>query len=573
MGDRQNRNLGYGCGNGCGEEHGIDRRAFMKGTLALGAAGALGLGLAACTNEEQGSGDDTADEPENTTQNTTPARIDEVLECDVAVVGCGVAGISACVRATDLGARVIGMDRALSVAGTNAVSTVGFYGIANKEELPIQYKQLTEKSNYMLNITFLSRYLGIIEDLAANYLARGMTIMTQTAYPTEENPGDFGVGSVIFTTGHFFVNREGDRAAEYEGLLESCDGLDQMWRTEVTGLIVNDGVISGCYAQDSDGRVYQINAKGGVIVCTGGFVHNAEMVSQYIGNTTVYSYANLFNDGAGIKLAQSTGAQLGKNFALNCSEGGGLNHKSREFNTYLFGTNSISRSPIIGDVILNRRGQRFVDEGVMSKKTAMFCSEPLTREGGAFYTVMSQKEIDTLKTTTLFDYVLQRYGFAFTHPMILMFFAQDALPNIQEDAETAITEGWCWKADSFEALEQVSGLANLAATMQEYNGMCAAGVDTILYKDEDFLVPYLEEDGPFYLVEHDFSAWSTQGGIKTDAYCRALDGDSQVIPGLYMAGMDADNNMVPYLFGGTAQGFALGSGYLAAEDAVKRVLG
>lgn len=547
----------------------LDRRSFLiaAGTATAATTAALSSHAATARADEAGESAE-ADAAEAPVETPVP---DEVLECDVAVVGCGVAGISACTQAAELGASVIGLDRALGVAGTNGVNTVGFYGVANPEEIPLHFQQLTEMSHYVMNNLFLRTYLGTVEDVIARYKEKGLTIQTSHVEYTEEAPGFYGVGSVIDTTLHVLANRGVDRAAEYEAMLATYDNIDIHWQTEVTQLIQDEnGAVTGCFATDAEGRVYQINAKGGVIVCCGGFVHNAEMVDRYLGGATVYSFASSFNDGAGIKLAQSAGAQLGKNFSFNMSEGGGLNHKSAEFNTSLFGTRAISRSPIMGDVILNRRAERFVDEAVFTKKTAMFCGEALTRESSPFYTVMSQAEFDAVKEQTMFDYVLNRYGYAIEHDMILMFFAQAPLDTIEEDAQLAIEEGWCWKADTFEELEEASGLTGLAATMNHYNEMCAAGEDTDLYKDPAFLVAYAPEDGPFYLVEHDVSAWATQGGIKVDGNCRALTRDLSVIDGLYVAGMDAETNSMPYLYGGSAQGFALGGGAIAAKHAVSR---
>jgi hypothetical protein len=76
-----------------------------------------------------------------------------------------------------------------------------------------------------------------------------------------------------------------------------------------------------------------------------------------------------------------------------------------------------------------------------------------------------------------------------------------------------------------------------------------------------FLKPYREEDGPFYLIENYLGNCCTQGGIKTDGRCRALNSEHEVIDGLFMAGMDADLESVPYIVGATCHGFSIGSGY------------
>lgn len=548
-------------------EMNLDRRSFMKGMGALSVAGIAGLGLAGCTSEQAPSAE-AADKPEPqeddlaATGNEMPTP-DEVVDCDIVVVGMGVSGTAACTTAAAEGAQVVGIDRAISPGATNIVNTVAIRansaqmtGKPEDEAIADDFREMSAGTWYQFNNPMLSKYLKTIANVCEQWTSLGV-LMQYVPDPA--------------TPAYYFAVREQERADQVQAMLDSFSNLTQMWRTEVTHLIQDGDAVTGVMATDSDGKVYQINAKGGVIVGTGGFVHNEEMVDRYMGGCKVQSYANQFNDGAGINLAQSVGAQIGKNFCFNCAEGGGVSTKSHEFNSYLFGTSGISRSPIVGDVILNRRGKRFVDEGVMVDKTAMFCGEPLTREGGPFYTVMTQSEIDQLAGKTIIEYVQDRYNFTIEHAMIVMFFGQTPLNTIQQDADTAIEEGWCWKADTFEELEQASGLTGLADTMNEYNEMCRAGVDTLLYKEANFLSEYKAEDGPFYLVYHDMPVWATQGGIKTDEDSRALNADLQVIDGLYVVGMDADNQSVPYMFGATAQGFSAGSGYLAAAHALSRL--
>ncbi len=544
----------------------LNRRQFVTGAAAAGALAAVaGSAQVAHADEVATANTDAADEE------LVP---EETLEADVVVVGCGVAGISAATAAAEEGASVIVFDPATGVIGTNAVNTVGIYGVGDPDKVYDHFDELTADSNYMLPNSFLMNYLHTIDSVMNRYMEHGMTIIPNPSdLPTEENPGYFGAGSIIGTFSYILPVSGMDRADEYEAMLASYSNIDQRWEHEVKQLVIDEsGKVTGVIAVDADGKVVQANAKGGVVVCCGGFIHNQEMVEQYMGGATVYSFAHKHCDGAGIKLAQSAGAQMGKNFALNLSEGGGLNHKSSEFNSSLFGTRGVSRSPLIGDVILNRRGERFVNEAVMVQKTAMFCSEAFTREGGTFYTVMTQAEIDELASKSIIQYCQDRYGYTMQHPIMAMFFA-DPLTTIADDAQAAIDEDWAWKGDTFEELEHASGMTGLAQTMDRYNGYCEAGLDEEMHKDAAYLLPYGEEDGPFYLVEHDLSAWTTQGGIIIDRNCRALNHERAVIEGLYVAGTDADDNMTPYKFGGTCQGFSVGSGAIAGKHAAEVALG
>ena len=59
--------------------------------------------------------------------------------------------------------------------------------------------------------------------------------------------------------------------------------------------------------------------------------------------------------------------------------------------------------------------------------------------------------------------------------------------------------------------------------------------------------------------------------IKTDGFCRALNGNNDVIDGLYVAGVDGDFWSVPYYQGGSCNGFSLASGVLAGNTAADDV--
>jgi len=476
---------------------------------------------------------------------------DKTEDCDVVVVGVGIAGISACVEAAEAGVKVVGIDRAMGIGGTNAVSVVGIYGMGDPSELPANFSFLTSSSNYQFNNRFVRRYLDVINAQVDRYVKKGVSIKTISV------PSATGGFHAVQ---HMFFSRSTARAAEFEAMLAKYGNLTLCWRTAVIKLLIADGKITGVYA------------KGGVIVCTGGFGANPDMIKQYMGGAAALATGSSFNDGVGIHLAQAAGAQMGKNFAINATEGGALNPKaSGPRNVMLPNYNAMFRSILMGDVIINKRGERFVDEAIMCKKTMMFCSEPVTREGGRYFSIMSQAEMNMLKTMTLAEFCQKQYSFTITHAMIKRFLASSPMPNFDKDAERAVKEGWCWKGDTFEELEQQSGIPNIAATMTEYNEMCEKGVDTLLYKDPKFLKPYKKEDGPFYLVENYLGNCCTQGGIKTDGDCRALDSEHNIMEGFYMAGMDADLESVSYIVGATCHGFSIGSGYIAAEAAVKRV--
>lgn len=494
-------------------------------------------------------------------------KIDEVLNCDVITVGIGASGMTALAKAAQDGAKVIGIDRAVGFEETNNVSSTAALAVETKDEkkqpnymtVKEAFRYIWEKNNFQANSRFT---LNAVKATGkAIYLLKEGGVEFIPTY-IGSKPGD----DITKRTGNIYKVSGKKRAVQFRKLLNKPN-ITQLWSTRVIKLLKNDHEITGVIAQSDDGKTYQINAKGGVIVCGGGFLHNDQMINRYYGIPKVYGYANAFVDGSGIKLAQSVGAQMGKNFTIAMNEGGGVNHKSATFMKTLWGDNSLFRLALLGGVIVNKRGRRFLDEGELCKLT-MYNSEPLIREGGQFYTIVDRRMIDILKTMTLDQYTQKYLKTKVTAPMFVMAFAKLKLKSIDQDIQTAENESWCWQGKTLEELQENSGLTNLADEVKKYNQMCANKEDTELFKDFNFLNPV--DHGPYYAIENDFSGWVTQGGIKTNGICCALDKYGDVINGLFIAAADGDFWAVPYLVGGTANVFSLASGYLAGKYAYRR---
>jgi fumarate reductase flavoprotein subunit len=385
----------------------------------------------------------------------------------------------------------------------------------------------------------------------------GITFVPQYVDSTPED--NMGI-----RTGSFFEKTGSDRAVQIQGMLDKY-GANCMWNTHATSLITDStGAVVGVYAEGSDGKVYQINAKGGVVLCCGGFVHNAEMVNDYFSGCEMMSISNTFDDGSGIRMATDVGGQMGKNFSISMYEFSGSNPKDPK--TGFFSANDILYPERIGNLFVNKRGDRFMNEQWMVTRT-MFCSEPLIREGGKYYMIYDTALMRELSTHSMLeitgDGVLNAPG-----DVGGIMVAGLTLENIFDEAETAIEQGFCWKADTIEELAQATGLDNLPETISAYNESCDNGTDPQMYKDAGFLRPIKE--GPFYAVECVLNAWVTLGGLKTDGDCRVLNASAEPIPGLYVAGADCDAWAVPYYQVTTTSGFSFATAYISAEDAAKR---
>lgn len=538
----------------------LSRRTFL-GMGALGAASLGALGLFGCGPKQTTEADATAQEAAAAAE-LPPADSEET--CDVVVVGLGTSGSVAAAAASKEGAHVIGLDRSPSMAGTNAAVVSGVWAIESQAALRYD-NHLTVKD--MFDFIWSNTHYQTNAPVLRNILpasGKGIDLMEEAGVPFMYAFEDADENTAMLNrAGHIYLTSGTERADALQNMLDS-NGVDSRWATQATDLLIEDGKVVGVRYDDGKQTV-DITAKN-VIIATGGFLQNEEMLKQYYAGALMYGTGNLYNDGAGIKLAQSAGAQMGKNFSTSINESGACNMKSSDRFVSLTDCNAtpVFSLPLFGGLLVNKQGVRFLDEGKMAKET-MYCGEPLLREG-SYYAVIDDGFIDELSTTPVLDFVSED---AYTNmaPGVQMGFAGKTLTALPEKIAQGIEEGWIWKSDSAEGLAKESGLVEVAQTIEAYNSYCAAQDDQEMYKEAQFLRPI--DTGSLYAIEFNISSWLTLGGIKTDGACRAVDADDNPIEGLLIAGADGDFWTVPYFEGGSAQGFCVGSGYLAGITAAQ----
>lgn len=147
------------------------------------------------------------------------------------------------------------------------------------------------------------------------------------------------------------------------------------------------------------------------------------------------------------------------------------------------------------------------------------------------------------------------------------------LANFDANLASAQEEGWCFKASSIAELAEVTGLETLPETVTEYDSYVAAGADPDFLKDPAFLQPIEDGSTAYYAFEYNPSAFNTFGGPRTDEQCRALDANSDPIPGLYVAGVENGSLFCSpyYAVGGSCSGLSQASGRVAAKAMVEYI--
>lgn len=337
-----------------------------------------------------------------------------------------------------------------------------------------------------------------------------------------------------------------------------------LWETQATDLLSEDGTITGVRCLTNEGKLLEIRASA-VILATGGFIQNKKMVAQYFGGAKVLGPGNKYCDGSGILMAQSVGGQMGKNFSVAINESGGANEKATPpypLASPGYTYNNLFSFPLFGSLCVNRYGSRFLNEELLAVQM-MFTAEPINRES-TYYCIIDDALMQRLRTEPVTD-ILDPIMFAGLVDVVKATFEGKVWDDIDDDFAEAMEQGWAWKADTIEALAEQVGMTDLPSAVETYNSYCASGKDDEMFKDARFLTAIAQS--PFYCVNMEVSAWMTVGGIKCDQNCQALDKDGTRIPGLYVAGGDADLWATPYYQGGTCCGFGNASGLIAGEAA------
>jgi fumarate reductase flavoprotein subunit len=541
----------------------ITRRSFIKSAV-VGAAGiTVANVMSSCAPKQEGQ---AAATPEATDSSPKIQKADKTIDTDVLVVGIGTTGIMAAAAAADKGKKVIAVDTVNGLMAGNCVNTTAIWAVESTPEKQIAgYITQKEAFLHILQGTNYQSNGEVLRNLIANG-GRAVDFLIDNGLPFEyifAAPGGFDPSDFMNRGGHAYKTYGKDRAAVYQKILDDRK-VTCMWQTTAKALITEGNKITGVQCSGADGKLIDIKAKA-VILCTGGFMANMDMVTRVFAGSRVMALGSKACQGDGINMAQAAGAQLGKNFSISLNEFGGANEKGSSKFAYIPGVmkfNSIFQLPILGSVLVDNQGNRFMDEGKMCEAT-MFTSEPALRLG-KYYLIVDQAYLKKISTTPVLDMVPAANKMV---PLLQMALKGKVLTEIFTDFDLAIKEGWGFKADTLEALASTMKMDHLVETLKTYNQSAKSKADDLFYTDEKYLTAM--ETGPFYMAEFQPSSWCSLGGIKTDGNCHALNAQNQIIPGLFVAGTDADLWTVPYFQGGSAQGFCVTSGLIAGEAAAE----
>lgn len=564
-------------------EGNLNRRSFVKGA-ALSAAGLIaGSALTACS-PAAGTSESKQDVAQTTIANSAGQQwgfeiapdpigdeaIAETVETDVVVVGGGMSGLVAAASCAENGLKVT-----LISASKGPVSRGGSNnGVYSKimEEMGIPRMDPTwfYRKEYLANggnfkPALWYKFYNNSEE-AINWI---IDIAAKAGIKTTIESGpEYKEGDPMFTppAAHAFYvddselkgsigNGEGHIATEMGRYVAEDLGVDVRWNVKgeqlVRGGVANgtEGRVDAVIASNADGTYTKYVGSKAVIMATGDFSHDKDMMERYCPQAVeLCDFTTDINYDQGIWMG---GLMPGDGHKMELWVGGAW---QKEPNNIMLG-----RPNLPGDqpytshtgLMVDNAGRRFMNEDALG---GLACATIMHLPEKTAYCIWGANRAEAGGPWGAINYPHGEY-----------FTTEEVIERWDTDAD-----GFgIVKADTREEVISKLGLpAATIETVERYNEMCEAGVDIDFYKTADKLIPIGENDGPFYGASFSPGFLTSLGGLRTDPDLRVLDENDQPIEGLFNAGC-----MIGNFYSGTYTFAMEGMNYGATCITLPYVLG
>ncbi len=487
------------------------------------------------------------------------------MEADVIVVAAGLSGLAAACAAAEGGAKTIVFEKSNTTGGA-ANMGMGPLGVGSRIQRSSMvaltpgeaFRKHMFFTHYNVDARLVRDYyyksgdtINWLEEMGVEFVG------VQRAFSAPEATRAYSDGEFTWHV----VKPEGGgipgpRAATAmtKKMTEYAkeQGADFQMETPVKSLIKEGDTVVGVIAVDKNGEEIEARAKS-VIVATGGFGENPEMIKEHTGyefGNTIFNFAVPGMRGDGLKMCWEVGA--GKTPMIM-----ELMYQLPDNMTHIILAGAF-RQPCLW---VNRNGQRFMPEDQIGNTT--FTGNAISAQPGKVaYAIFDSKLLKKYKKKGP-DIV------SHVHP-------HDLFDHFDEQWNRDLEAGYepVTQADTLEELAEKAGIdvAGFMEQIEEYNDMCEAGFDEVFEKDRQYMEPIAK--GPFYCCRQNVGAYGSLGGVKINNKMEVLDTDAKVIPGLYCVGTDACSiygDSYPFTLPGNTMGFCINSGRIAGENAAAKV--
>lgn len=450
---------------------------------------------------------------------------------DVVVIGAGGAGFSAAITAKAAGANVVLLEKMPAVGGNSLISGA---------EMNVAKNWVQPK----LNINDDSPELHAQDTFKGGDEKGDMkviNVMTHQALDAAKWCRDYlGVrfedDNLFFFGGHSrkralipFGHTGTEFITKFQAKADEL-GIPVVTNMKAEELIKDkDGRVVGVKAT-MDGAEYTFNAKGGVVLATGGFGANPEMVKKY--NPKIDERFKTTDapgtTGEALYMAERAGAQL-----VNMGY----------IQTYpicdpLSGAiELIADARFDGAIMLNQEGKRFVEE--LQRRDVL--SEAILNQTGRYCWVLWNDNIGKISNT---------------------------VKEHANEYEAFTKQGIMATCDDLKCIADFTKIPfdQLQSTVKRVTDMAGKGND----KDFNHRAGLMDmSQGKYYVIKAVPSTHHTMGGVRINEKAQALTAEGKVIPGLWAAGEVTGVTHGTNRLGGNAYTDIIVFGRIAGEAAAQ----
>lgn len=471
-------------------------------------------------------------------------ELEITIEPDVIVVGAGMAGLSASVRAAELGANVLVLEQNYRVGGSantagGSISGAGYKiqkaaGIEDSPEL--FYQDFVTLGGEEFMNTEIAKVHAERSGAAIDWLQEDVGVefsdkVDSGSYLTMDiNRVTYTAGGASSGGGSYFVKGLSDKLQSYidAGTVQLC--LD----TLVTDIVLNDnGDVTGVMVGDKE-----ISAPS-TIIATGGYGYCERWLKEF-NFTNITSNDPNTAIGSGYDFARKAGAAFDNMNYSSCYGG----------SVPVTGFQASLRCNINynGSVWINTNGDRVFNEPKatsMDKRTVW-----RTSDQNIIYVVFAENMMTEDK------------------PLFTGMMSNSAPFTTEEKIAELIEKGYVFKADTIAELAEKIGAPNLEATLTKYDEDVAKGEDSVFGRTDNLLS---FEEGPYYAVYTVPYLMMTAGGPRINGQGQLMREDGTAVGNVYLAGeiIGSANIAGHNTIGGIGHGICATWGCISAESAVQ----
>jgi fumarate reductase flavoprotein subunit len=466
-----------------------------------------------------------------------PSRdVKKCIDAEVVVVGAGIAGLSAALSAAEAGAKTILLEKMATVQARGHDNA--FIGSRLQKKLGIEI----DKDEVILNLMKhgsnkpdqrLIRMWAEGSGETADWLmditdAAGIEVII-CKYPP---PPSFNNAT------EYYPQYSATHQYQSELLMAKClldnalkKGVVTNFKTRAKQLLrKGKGRVTGVIASNAAGEYLQFNATKAIVLCTGDYGNNAEMMAKYCPQSSYLASMIPTSNGDGHMMAMWIGAVM----------------ESGPHAPMIHGP----AGPLLCSAFLqvNLLGERFQNEDVPIQSNINAVER---QPGKTAWQVFDSK----------YPEEIPYHGIGLGKLII-------ATEKIQQEvAKVSIM------ANSIEelAMKMKLPVKTFTATVQRYNELAHLGKDLDFGKRPDRLSPV--DRPPFYAGKNSYSLLAIMGGLNVSPNLQPLDKDWKIIPGLYLAGNTMGNLFAgdyPTMCPGLSHGMAIHFGRIAGLNAASQ---